>query len=234
MRGTWVLLGVGLALALAGCERQTEQSAGGRDVCVDAGAEAEARIAACSALIDSGELPITERALIFANRGAATYEAGDVTSSLRDYNAALEIDDGETLAIKGKAAILIESGQLDAAEPLVARLIESGDFAAEAHYLAGNIARQRGDVAGATEAYGRSIAADQRFAPAYASRGALKERQRDYPGALADYDSALAINPQLTPALAGRCWTRVLMEERDVSPARADADAAAEADPRNI
>ena len=235
MRGTWrLVLGAGLALAVWGCERESEPTTGGRDVCVDAGAEAEARMAACSALIDSGALPVTERALIFANRGDATYAAGDVTAALRDYNAALEIDAHETRATKGKATILIESGQLDAAEPLVTRLIDSGAFTAEAHYLAGNIALLRHDVAAAEAAYGRSIEADQGFALSYANRGVLKQSQRDYPAAMADFDAALAINPQLPRALSGRCWTRVLLEEEDISAARADADAAVAADPRNV
>lgn len=222
-------------LSLAACQRQAaDPLTEARQTCFADDAEAEAKMEACGALIDSGELEVAERGDAFANRGAANYEAGDVTSALRDYNAALEIAPENMLAVKGRALVLVESGQLDAAEPLVQRLIQSNQFTAEAHYLAGNIARARSDYAAATEAYTQSIAADRNFAPSYAGRGAIKQSQGDYPAALADFDAAIRINPQLTPALAGRCWTRVQMEDNNMDQARRDADAAAEGDPRNV
>ncbi|MGE0740933.1 MAG: tetratricopeptide repeat protein [Hyphomonadaceae bacterium] len=232
MRALW--LAAVIALALAACERTPpDPLAEARATCADIGAEAEARISACTSLIESGELGDPERSAALSGRGDAAYEAGDVTMALRDYTAALGIDASAPAALKGRAAILIESGQLDAAEPLVQRLIEADAFPGEAHYYAGVIAQQRGNVGAATEAYDASIAADQ-FAPAYAARASIKQAQQDYAGALDDYNAALRINGQLTPALAGRCWTRVLMEEGDLNGARADADAAAQADPRNV
>jgi tetratricopeptide (TPR) repeat protein len=229
----WLLI-VSAALALAACDRQRDPAAAARATCLDESAEAEARMEACSTLIDAGELEGAERAAAFANRGAATYEAGDVTAALRDYNAALQADEGAMLAVLGKATILVESGQLDAAEPLVRRLRESGEHEANAHYLAGVIARQRGDTGAAADAFTASIDADRRFAPAYAQRGELKQSQRDYGGAIEDYDRALALNGQLASALAGRCWARVLMEDGDTGAARRDGDAAAGADPRYV
>lgn len=230
MRALWL---VALGLILAACT-EPDPLTEARRTCLDGGVESEARIEACSSLIDSGELPVDERADVFASRGAAQAEAGDVTAALRDYGAALELDADTMLAVKGRADILIASGQLDAAEPLVQRLIDSGEFAAEAHYLDGSIARQRGDDGAALAAFDRSIAADERFFPAYVDRGAVKQELRDYAGALADYDSALRINGQVSPALAGRCWTRVLMDDGDLSRARDDGDEAAEIDPRNV
>lgn len=233
------LLAMGMALlALAACEQQLQQSgdplAQARRTCASERAEAEARMEACSTLIESGGLDDADRAAALANRGAATYEAGDVTRALRDFGAALNADENAMLAVKGRATILVESGQLDAAEPLVRRLVESGEFGAEAHHLAGVIAQQRGNIAGATQEFDASIAADRRYAPAYAGRGAIKQRQRDYAGAMADYYEAIDIDPQLAPARSGRCWTAVLMEDSNMRRARQDADVAAEADPRHV
>lgn len=235
MRATYWFFAAAAALALAACVRETgPDSAGQRSMCLDADAAAGARAAACTALIESGELSGEDRAAIFANRGAARAEAGEVTPALRDFNTALEGDENAALALRGKARILIESGQLDAADPLVQRLIESGEFPADAHYLAGAIAQQRSDFTAASEAYGRAIEADGRYAMAYANRAAIKQTHEDHAGALADYDMALAIDARLAPALAGRCWTRVLMRDGDLEAARVDADAAAGADPRNV
>ena len=232
MRYSRTIAGIAL-LVLAACE-PPDPLAEARRTCVNERAEAEARVEACSAVLESGEVSAADRAAAYSNRGDATYEAGDVTAALRDFRAALDADANAMLAVKGRATILVESGQLDAAEPLVRRLVESGEFAAEGHYLTGVIAQQRGDIEGATQAFSASIEADRRFAPAYAQRAAIKERQRDYAAAMADYYEAVEINPQYAPARAGRCWTAVLMEDTNMGRARQDADAAAEADPHYV
>ena len=233
-RWGWVA-GLALVLATAACERTPpDPLAEARRVCADDGAEAEARMEACGALVDTGTIEEAERGVALARRGAATQEAGDVTDALRDYNAALAIDEANALALKGRASIMIASVQLDAAEPLVQRLLASGEYAADAHFLAGEIARIRGNSEAASAAYGEAIAADRDYAPAYASRGLIKQNALDYTGAVADYDAALNINPQLTTAMAGRCWSNVLMQDGNLGRARSDADAAAQADPRNV
>ena len=90
-KGTWAA-GAGLALlALAACEQLSQPAdplAAARRTCASERAEAEARMEACSTLIDSGELSGAERAEALSNRGAATYEAGDVTGAQRDFRAA--------------------------------------------------------------------------------------------------------------------------------------------------
>jgi tetratricopeptide (TPR) repeat protein len=224
-----------VVLALAACERTPpDPLAEARGVCADDGAEAEARIEACGALINSGSLEDAERGQALSRRGEATQEAGDVTDALRDYNAALAIDEANVLALKGRASIMIASGQLDAAEPLVQRLLTSGEYAADAHFFVGEIARLRGDGDAARAAYDAAIAADRRYAPALTSRGLIKQNALDYSGAIEDYNAALNANPQLTGAMAGRCWANVLMRDGNLGRARSDADAAAEADPRNV
>lgn len=234
MRGVWGA-GLVLVLAVAACERTPpDPLAEARGVCADERAEAEARIEACGTLINSGSLEEAERGISLARRGEATQEAGDVTDALRDYNAALAIDEANALAVKGRASIMIASGQLDAAEPLVQRLAESGEYQADAHFFQGELARIRGDAVAATAAYDQAIQADRRYAAAFAQRGQIKQNAQDYSGAVSDYDAALNINPQLTSAMAGRCWSNVLMRDGNLGRARSDADAAAEADPRNV
>lgn len=234
MRLRFMAVALAVSLLFAGCQQQSSDPLlDARAACVESG-EAEARINACTALLESGELGASDRALAYAGRGEALAEAGDVTEALRDFAAALESDPQNIMAVKGRAAILIESGQLDAAAPLVERLLESGESAAEANYLNGRIMLARGDLDEAITAFTRAIDEDSRYADAYARRAAAKQRQRDYAAALVDFDEAIAINPQLAPALAGRCWARVLMEADDLSQARTDAREAVEIDPRLV
>ncbi len=215
-------------LALAACGK-SDPLADARAAC--ANGEAEARVAACTTMLESGALDEAERAAVLANRGAA--RVGDVTASLRDYEAALASDAGNMQAVMGRAAILIESGQGEAAEHLARRLEVSGEYQDTAHYLLGRIAAQRGDPDAALTAFDAAIAANARHADAYSSRGAILQAREDYAAAIADYDRAIAINSRQAPALAGRCWSRTLQDEPDMARARADADAAAASDPSN-
>ncbi len=222
-----------VAMGLGACAK-SDPLASVREACGGGAVETEAKIAACSELIESGKLDEANRSIALSNRGAAYDEGGDVIAAKRDFEAALKADSENMRAVRGRASILIASGQLDAAEPLVDRLLASGELGDVAHYLKGEIHSRRGDAPAAIADFDAAIAANRGFAQAFASRGRVKQGEGDQAGALADFDAALEINPQFSPALAGRCWARVLMEQGDLTAARADADAAALADPRDV
>lgn len=229
-----ILAGLLTAAALAACERRAaDPMTQNRDVCADEeGASAE-RIAACSALIESGDLDEAARAEAQAHRGSAYREAGQVTPALRDFEAVLRVDENNAEALAGRAYILVASGQLDAADVFVGRLSETGERAADAHFLTGEIAQARGDHASASASYGAAIAADRGMAIAYARRGRAKQAMDDIDGALSDLDAALNRDASLVDARAGRCWLS-LQQERDLSRARTDAETAVAAAPNNV
>jgi tetratricopeptide (TPR) repeat protein len=156
-----------------------------------------------------------------------------VTPALRDYEAALRLDESNARALEGRAGILLASGQLDAAEPLVDRLISAGNASAAALRIKGDIDLQRGAYTEAIEHFDDAISADGRLALAYAHRARAKERLQDSVGARADYDSAIRFDGTLAEARAGRCWLN-LREDRDLGQARNDAEAAVAADPQQV
>jgi tetratricopeptide (TPR) repeat protein len=225
-------LAVGIVAALAACE-PTDPLAQDRAVCANAARAAEERVAACTRLIESGELDERAQAETQALRGDAHRNGDAVTPALRDYEAALRLDEGNARALEGRAGILLVSGQLDAAEPLVDRLIAAGNASAGALRIKGDIALQRGAYTDAIEHFDDAISADGRLAIAYAHRARAKERLEDSAGALADYDSAIRMDGTLADARAGRCWLN-LREGRDLSQARNDAEAAVAAEPRLV
>lgn len=229
------LLVIGAAfLALAACDMiERDPMAQNRSACADEARASAERIAACSALIDSGELDEAARAQVQAHRGAAYREAGEVTPALRDFEAVLRVDERNAEALAGRAYILLASGQLDAAEVFVTRLIESDERPGDAHFLSGEIAQARGDYAAAVASYGAALDAERDMAIAYARRGRAKQRLDDIDGALADLDSALRLDASLVDARAGRCWLS-LQQERELSRARSDAETAVAAEPRNV
>jgi len=224
-------LAVGIVLALAAC--QPNPLAQDRAVCAEADRRAEERVAACTRLIESGELNAADGAEVQALRGDAHYRGEAVTPALRDYEAALRLDENNQRALEGRAMILLASGQLDAAEPLVDRLIAGGAASANALRIKGDIALQRGDYTDAIEHFDDAINADGRLALAYAHRARAKERLEDAAGARADYDSAIRMNGNLADARAGRCWLN-LREDRDLAQARNDAEAAVAAEPERV
>lgn len=222
----------GLMLAAAACQ-PPDPLAQDRAACANVSVAAGDRVAACTRLFESGELDDAARAETQALRADAHYDAGAVTPALRDYEAALHLDENNPRALEGRAVILLASGQLDAAEPLVDRLIERNAASANVLRIKGDIALQRSAYTDAIEYYDDAIAQDGRLALAYAHRARAKERLGDADGARADYGSAIQIDGALAEARAARCWLN-LREQRDLDQARNDAEAAVAAEPRSV
>lgn len=225
-------LALGIVLALAACQPR-DPLAQDRAACADADRGAEARIEACTRLVESDVLDDAERAEAQALRGVAHYDNDAVTPALRDFEAALRLDENNARALEGRAQILLASGQLDAAEPLVDRLIETGGPSANALRIKGDIALQRGEYSDAIEHFDDAISVDSGLALAYAHRARAKERLQDAVGARADYAAAIQADGTLAEARAGRCWLN-LREGRDLAQARNDAEAAVAADPQLV
>lgn len=225
-------LALGIVLGLAACQPR-DPLAQDRAACADEDRAAEERIEACTRLVESDALGDVARAEAQAMRGAAHYDDDAVTPALRDFEAALRLDENNARALEGRAEILLASGQLDAAEPLVDRLIAAGAPSGNVLRIKGDIALQRSEYSDAIEHYDDAINADSRLALAYAHRARAKERLQDAVGARADYATAIQVDGTLAEARAGRCWLN-LREDRDLTQARNDAEAAVAADPRLV
>lgn len=224
------LLGAGMALALAACERGPEP-ADEAAACLNA-REAEARIAACGVAAQDAALTPEQRSVALSTRGDAYDESGDVTAALRDYREALELDENNPSALLGQGRILVNSGQLDAAEPVLRRSIELNS-SARANELMGRIALERGQYPDAIGFFNTALQHEGRSATAFAGRARAKQRANDIEGAAQDYSNAIQLDGDLAEARAGRCWLD-LNEHREFARARSDADAAVAADPTNV
>lgn len=222
-----VLVVAVLALA-ASCERRPQVA----DPVADCErlTDSAARIAACTAVAEDEARSAEVRAAAYAGRGDAREGAGEVTPALRDYEAALRLNETQPIALLGRARILIRSGQLDAAEPLLIRAMD-GDDTGAARQMLGRIALQQGRFDEAISHFDASLA-QENTAEALAGRARAKQRSGDLSGAASDYDAAVRRDGTLSEARAGRCWLD-LNEERNLERARTDAEAAVAADPHN-
>lgn len=229
MRKIWLI--ACMAAALVACQPSAPDplAQAARD-CENA--EGEARIAACTALIETGGLEAPARAEALSRRAGAKREGGDVTGALRDYEAALREDASQTTALLGRGEILLASGQVDAAQAMVEQAA-AGDQSGRAALLLGRLALMRGDNAGAITHLDGALAQDDDLAEAYAVRARAKKETDDLDGARADFSDAIRRDGALADARAGRC--RLSLEANEnLEQARDDAEAAALSDPRNV
>jgi len=225
-------LGLGFVLALAACQ-PPDPTAQDQAACERENASTEERIAACTRVVENAELEANVRADAQARRGQAHYQSDAVTPALRDFEAALRLDENNPRALEGRAEILLASGQLDAAEPLIDRMIANDAATGNALRIKGDIALARSAYTDAIEHYDDALSEDSRLALAYAHRARAKERLEDLVGARADYGEAIRIEGGLAEARAGRCWLNLRQQEQ-LDQARNDAEAAVASEPQNV
>ena len=229
MRKSWLLVAV-LALALGACERENVEL-DDINACLSA-EEAEAKIEACTAAAQNESLTPEQRSVAFSTRGDANDEAGDVTTALRDYGSALQLDEANPAALLGRGRILLASGQLDAAEPVLRRAVELNQLG-QANELLGQIMVRRGEFSEAITLFNAALDHEPRSATALAGRARAKQRLGDLDGAANDFSAAIRVDDRLAEARAGRCWLD-LNESRELERARRDADAAVAANPNLV
>ena len=82
----------------------------------------------------------------------------------------------------------------------------------EAHYNLGNNLKQRGDVAGAEDAYRAAIATDPQYARAHLNLGCMLGNRGDHAGAAASFAKAVQIDP--SHPNAQQCLTQMLAAVR--------------------
>lgn len=215
-------------LALAACSERVE-TVDPMDQC-RATTDRAAQVAACSQVVDSADHGTEVRAEAYALRAVARQGGGEVTAALRDFEAALRLDEDNTEALLGRASILLASGQLDAAELLASRAADTSGRAAE---MMGQIALRRSHFDDALRQFDRALEQAPRSASAMEGRARAKQALADERGAADDYDAAIRLDGTRATARAGRCWLD-LRAGRNLERARNDAEAAVAADPRNV
>jgi len=224
-----------LGLVLAACEPGGGLGAG------DANADlAEAcsrasgaqRIDACTAMIDLPETSAFNRAGYLVFRGEEHRAMDDPTAALRDFDAAIRLDETHIRAYLGRGEILLESGQLDAARPMFERIVQQDQSGRAALGLA-RIEWSHGEGAAALTHLQAALERDAGLAEAHALRARIRKSGGDLEGARADFSAAIAANGALAAARAGRCRLN-LEANQNLDQARDDGEAAVLADARNV
>lgn len=135
----------------------------------------EAAVEAFTRGILAGDLDPEALAIAFNNRGVAYGELGDFDRAIADYAKALELQPGDSTALKNLRI---------------------------AHIRRGAAAANLGETEAALTDYGRAIELDPAHPTAYLRRGQLRLNSGDPEGAMADLEAARRLSPEDPNVLA--------------------------------
>jgi tetratricopeptide (TPR) repeat protein len=176
----------------------------------------DARIAGCTALIQTGEIQPENLAVIYANRGAAFSHKGEHDLAIRDFSEAIRLSANNPVARSDRGVEYYEEKDYDRAIQDFSDSIRLNPNYAPSHYERGNGYNARGDVYDnksdhddaiqdynlAIEDYSDAIRLNSSYAFAYYGRGLAYDRRGlerdvsdDYDQAIQDYSEAIRLRP---------------------------------------
>jgi tetratricopeptide (TPR) repeat protein len=175
----------------------------------------EQRIAACTAIIETGTEPTTGQAKAFSNRGVATANSGNFASAVQDYEESLRLDSTSPSShrVRGNIYRISKNYEGALAEYNEAIRLDPADLLAFTN---------RGLVFLDTKDYDRAIAdfnealrLDPKFTNAFYGRATAYRARGELSQAIADYDQTIELDPTLFGAVANRGRAHHLLKDYD-------------------
>ena len=194
------LLGAAMSLALV-----ASASAGADCVLGSKAAPAEL-ISACSAIIDQGANPGSDRsAALVARAEANARTSGGLSQALRDLDRAIALDGKNAKAWRVRGDLLREAGgDLNRAAADLTKAIELDPQDAESYELRGVVYTNQRRLDRAIADYDQAIKLKADFAQAWSDRGATFYPRGDYDKAVADLSEALRLDPNRARSYTNR------------------------------
>jgi len=176
--------------------------------------------------------PRNPDALNLYRRATALHAVGETDRALSDYNDAIRVDPGNSLAFLGRGVLLATRKRAynRAIEDFDKVLVLQPDNV-DALIARGNAYSQLGENGRALADLDRAISLTPDNARAYVVRGLANNRRGQKQRAMQDYDTALQHAPRYPQALANRA--ALYSEERKYDLAIRDLDESIAADPDN-
>jgi tetratricopeptide (TPR) repeat protein len=133
-------------------------------------------------------------------RGMAAHQRGDVDAAMRDYRAALALDDGAATAMHFLGVAHYQRGEFAAALPLVERSLALHPQEAEFHNNAGLLYAAIDRIDDAVAAHRKALERRVDHVTAWNNLGLALAQRNDLDGAIDAYRRALALNPGFAEA----------------------------------
>jgi tetratricopeptide (TPR) repeat protein len=213
-------------------------AAGDADQCTRQN-DPDARVAACTRILQGGSETAPHRAAAFNNRGRAYQAKDDLDRAIADFNETIRLDAKYALAYYAQYAVARYArgvryqikGDGDRAIADFDEAIRLDPKNARAFNIRGYAYRASGDLDRAIADYDEAIRLDPKFGVAYSGRGAAYQNKGDLDRAATDFDEAVRHDPKYAFAHFGRAV--VYQAKGDLDTAIADYDEAIQLDPKN-
>jgi tetratricopeptide (TPR) repeat protein len=165
---------------------------------------ADARIAACTRVIEDQGTAAAVRTMAYRDRGFAYANKGLKDLAIADFDEALKIDAADVFSLNGRGRVNLARGQYDRAiadftEEL--RLLPSSEFAYQERGLAH---LNKGELSLALADFERAIAINPANVVARNNRGVVFARQGKFDIAIGEYAEALRLNPEYLLSFSNR------------------------------
>ncbi len=168
-------------------------------------ADPDTRIAACTALIQSGQVwTTTKLSTVYNNRGTAYMSKGDHDHAIQDFSDAIRLDPRFALAYNNRGAAWVDKKDYDRAIPDYNEAIRLNPKIAAAFYGRGEAYDHKGDFDRAIQDHSEAIRLNPNFAYAYDARGRAHRNKGEFDSAIQDYTDAIRLDPTFALAWNNR------------------------------
>jgi tetratricopeptide (TPR) repeat protein len=191
------LIAFALALAAAPALAQTADETN----CVNG--DADTKIAACSAVIQSGQETPVDQAVAYDNRSLAYRQEGKLDQAVEDATKAIALDPTSVPAWLDRGIAYYAAKHYDLAIADFSKVIALKPDYVAAYNDRGNAYDDSGDHDKAIADYSHALVLKPDYADAFVNRGSAYEEKKINDYAISDYKSALKLDPNLKPAQDG-------------------------------
>ncbi len=221
-KSTAIIVAIVLAHFIAASPASARQSSDWREC---NGSDIDARIAACTRILDSGRRESSNnRAVAYNNRGLGTFGKGDADRAIRDFDAAIQLKPNDPIIFYNRGLTYYDKADYDRAIRDYEEAISLNPKYSAAYNARGNVYFAKGEYDKAIAGYEDAIRVFPKNAVAYANRGNAYLNKRDLDRAIRDYDEAIRINPKYAVAIHSRSLAYI--DKGDYGRAGNDADEA--------
>lgn len=205
-----------------------------RELCQDAKADGESRIAACTRAIGSRQWSGTDLARLHVSR-ADRFTSGRqraLDKALDDCNAAIAADPKHAPAYRCRGIVYFERKDFDLAIAEQDRALAINPRFPGAYFDRGRAFAAKPDQVRALADFDEAIRINASYASPYNGRGIIHHQQGNFDRAIADFSEAIRLDPKFTAAYFNR--SRALVRKREFDRALADAEEAIRIDPQYL
>lgn len=178
----------------------------------------EARIRACSAIIDAKPAPSDPRVEAYRIRAAAYSEKANHKQAIADFTEAINLKGDDATSYFGRGQSRLAEGDAAGAVFDLTQAIRYSEPAPRLFIARGYAQLVKGDAAEAVVDFSVALRLDPKNAAALNSRGLAYRKTGDLDKAIADYSAAIGLNPVYALAYNNRGY---VYEARGDKPAAA-------------